>query len=152
MACWLDKVGGLMMGSTKVYGDTEITRAEYAALFEFEPHDRHAALPILRRQPEYEAAAEAHATAVVDEIAASDEVDKARAAYETFKAAHAAAAQLDPNAPEAPKVELEAAADLANETENKYRVAAEKAQAAQAKLDELTAVVAMLPPRRSVAV
>jgi hypothetical protein len=146
----LNQVGGLMIG-IKLWGDTELTKAEYAALFDFAPEHRAQALPVLRKMPEYEAAREAHMLAVVEEVSASDEADKARAEYEAFKVAHNAAAQLDPNAPEAPKVELAAAKALANEAEAKYQAAAEAQKAAKAKLDELAAVVEQMPPTRGLA-
>jgi hypothetical protein len=151
MAFWLDKVGGLMMGSVKLYGDTELTRDEYQQLFDFAPEHRAQALPSLRVVPEYEAAREAHMLAVVEEVSASDEADKARAAYEAFQVAHNAAAQLDPNAPEAPKVELDAAKALADEAEAKYQAAAEAQKVAYANLQELAAVVEKMPLKRVLA-
>lgn len=151
MAFWLDKIGHLIFGSVKVPGDTDITRDEYQQLDDFAPEHRHAALPILRVLPKYEAACEAHMMAVVEEVSASDEADKAREAYEAFKVAHAAAAQLDPDAPEAPKVELDAAKALAAETAAKYQAAAEAQVAARARLDELKAIVEQMPPKRALA-
>jgi hypothetical protein len=147
---WLTRVGGLAYGD-KVWGDTELTKFEYDALFDFAPEHRHVALPILRREPEYEAAAEAQMHAVVAEVSASDEADKARAAYEAFKVAHAAAAQLDPNAPDAPKIELDAAKALADETAAKYQAAAAAQLEAAAKLEEMRALMVQMPPRRTVA-
>jgi len=152
MAFWLDKLGHLIFGSVKTPGDVDIERADYNALFDFAPEHRHVALPILRKMPEYDEAADAHTMAVVEEVSASDEADKARAAYEAFKVAHAAAAQIDPNAPEAPKVELDAAKHLAVEAEAKYKAASEAQVAARARLDELKAIVEQMPPRRFAAV
>jgi hypothetical protein len=147
MPFWLDKIGGLMMGPVKLYGDTEITWYEHQQLFDFAPEHRHAALPILQKQEEYDEAAEAHTMSVVEEVSASADADAAREAYEAFKVAHAAAAQLDPNAPDAPKVELDAAKALADEAEAKYQAAAEKQKAAKARLDELSAIMEKMPPR-----
>jgi hypothetical protein len=156
---WLDKVGGLMMGPVKFAGDTEITRPEFDALFEFEPVDRHAALPVLRRQAEYDAASVALTNAVVDEVAINDELGKAVEELRVAQAEAEAAPAVPQDAEQQQIVEwAQKQAVLAvlvagvQELTAKATAASEAARKAQAALEEIEAVMATMPPRRSHAV
>lgn len=142
---WLDCVGGLMYGN-KFYGDVELTKAQFEALFSFEPEHRAQALALLEKQAEYEEVSKANTEAVINEVSAHDVADKAAAAAQAVFDEHQAALKENPDTP---IPAIEEALKIAQEA----RAAAEAATAVTAPLQEKMAALREqlqdMPPRRS---
>lgn len=148
---WLNTVGGLMYGD-KMYGDTELTKAEYDALFEFASEHRAQALPLLKLQAELEEVSKANTEAVINEVTAHDAADKARAALvaaaEAFKAAGTVETAGGPAGDPTLADRLAEAEEQMIEAETAANAARAVTKPLQDKLLELQDKLAAMPPKR----
>jgi hypothetical protein len=153
---WLNRVGGLTWGD-QLYGDVELTKAQYDELFAYAPEHRAQALALLAVQAEYEEVSKANMEAVIAEVSAHDVAEKAADAAQAVYNEHKAA--LDATPPIAPGEQLDAAVaaacasvDAALKVAQDARAAAEAASAVTAPLQEKMAAlreqVRAMPPRR----
>jgi hypothetical protein len=144
---WLDRVGGLMYGD-KMYGDAELTKAQYDALFAYAPEHRAQALALLAVQAEYEEVSKANTEAVIAEVLAHDVADKAAFAAQAVFDEHQAALKENPDTP---IPAIEEALKAAQEARAAAEAATQVTAPLQEKMAALRTQLEAMPPQRFIA-